>query len=33
MNLNEMMNCGATLNELLAEYGITPEEFNGEDED
>lgn len=33
MAINEMMNCGATLNELLAECGVTPEEFNGEDED
>ena len=33
MSLNEMMNCGATLAELLAECGVTPEEFNGEDED
>ena len=29
-----MMNCGATLNELLAECGVTPEEFHeGEDEE
>lgn len=33
MTLNEMMNCGATLAELLTECGVTPEEFNGEDED
>jgi hypothetical protein len=33
MAINEMMNCGATLAELLAECGVTPEEFNGEDED
>jgi len=33
MSLNEMMNCGATLEELLAECGVTPEEFHeGEDE-
>ena len=31
--LNEMMNYGATLEELLAECGVTLEEFNGEDED
>lgn len=34
MTLNEMMNCGATLEELLAECGVTLEEFHeGEDED
>ena len=33
MAINEMMNCGATLAELLVECGVTPEEFNGEDED
>ena len=32
MSLNEMMNCGATLEELLAECGVTPEEFH-EDKD
>lgn len=33
MSLNEMMNCGATLEELLAECGVSPEEFHeGEDE-
>ena len=33
MGLNEMMNCGATLEELLTECGVTPEEFHeGEDE-
>ena len=31
--MSEMMNYGATLNELLAECGVTPEEFNGEDEE
>lgn len=31
--MSEMMNCGATLVELLMECGVTPEEFNGEDED
>lgn len=34
MSLNEMMNCGATLEELLAECGVSLEEFHeGEDED
>lgn len=34
MTLNEMMNCGATLEELLAECGVTLEEFyEEEDED
>jgi hypothetical protein len=32
--LNEMMNYGATLEELLAECGVTLDEFHeGEDED
>ncbi len=32
--MSEMMNCGATLEELLAECGVTLEEFNeGEDEE
>ena len=34
MSLNEMINCGATLEELLAECGVSLEEFHeGEDED